>query len=192
MHVFDIVFLCLTVVVVIIGVRRGLITEAFRFASVVAGFAAASALYRQAFDLLDFLALSSGVKVVIAFVTVFVAAAAVVLAAGWVVKKVVHLTVLGNVDRVCGGCIGLLKCALVAWVVTVVLGVLPAPGLHRRLENSVVYSVCSRLPLQLRIPGMRAARRSLEGMVSHESIAGIPEKLEEFRTKVDSVKHNGR
>ncbi len=192
MHVFDIIFLCLTIVITIIGIRRGLITEAFRLASVVAGFAAASALYRPAFELLDFIALSSSIKVVIAFVSVFLAAAAAVLGIGWVVKKVVHLTVLGSVDRVCGGCIGLLKCALVAWVVTVVLGVLPVPALHRRLENSVVYSLCSQLPLQLRIPGIRAAQRSLEGMVSHESIAGIPEEFEKFRTKVDSVKHNDR
>lgn len=192
MHVLDIVFLCVTVVVTIIGIRRGLITEAFRFAAVVAGFAAASALYRPAYELLEFIALSSSIKVVIAFVSVFLAAAAAVLGIGWIVKKVVHLTVLGSVDRVCGGCIGLLKCALVAWVLTVVVGVLPVPALHRRLEKSVVYSLCSRLPLQLRIPGFRAAQRSLEGMVSHESIAGIPEKLDAFRTKVDSVKHHDR
>lgn len=189
MHFIDIIFLCVAGIVTAVGIWRGLIVEAFRFLSVVTGFVAATTLYRQAFELLAFLKLPAGVVTVIAFACVFLVAAAVVLAAGWAVKKVVHLTVLAWVDRLAGGAIGFVKCLLIAWAVSVAIAALPLEGFKRSLEEkSLVYTVCSRLPLRLRIPGARRAAESIEHVVKQEAISAIPDKLEEFKAKVDSVR----
>jgi len=188
MHVVDIVFLCIAAVLTIIGIKRGLITEAFRLAAVAAGLVAAALYYGPAAHLLGFIAAPAGVRVSIAFVAVFVVVLAGVMAVGWAVRKVVHLTVLGWVDRVCGGCIGFAKCVLLAWVFSLAAGALPAPGVHRSLERSVVYTACSRAPLKLRMPDTGAITRSIEDAVHKRALEEIPRRLDEFRQKVDSAK----
>ena len=189
MHLVDIIFICFASVLTVVGIWRGLITEAFRLFSVIAGLAVAGMFYRQAYTALEFLNFSSSVTFVIAFVLVFVAAAAAVAALGWALKRVIHLTVLGWLDRLAGGIIGFLKSALIAWVLTLVIAALPAHTLQRTLEReSIVYRTCLQLPFRLRIPGVRSARESIEKLIDHESISTLPNKLQQFKEQVDSAK----
>ncbi len=187
MHIVDIVFLCIATVVTIIGIKRGLIAEAFRLAAVAAGLVAATLFYRATAGMLGFIDVHEGVRVSVAFAAVFVAVLTGVLAVGWTVRKVVHLTVLGWVDRVCGGCLGFAKVALLAWVFTLAAGALPIPALQKSLQRSLVCSTCSHLPVRLR-PDTRTMRRKLEGLVEEKVLGEIPDKLQEFRDKVDSAK----
>jgi membrane protein required for colicin V production len=190
MHILDIVFLAAAVALTGIGIWRGLIAEAFRLIAVVLGILAAAMLYRPLSGQLGFLDVSTNIKVIIAFVAVFVPVLGAVLAAGWAVKKVVHLTMLGWVDRACGGCLGFLKCFLVAWIVSLILAALPIPELHKRLERSVTYSVCRALPMRLRVPKVADMKESIEEAVSDTPGSLLPRKFVEFRDRVDSVKNS--
>jgi uncharacterized membrane protein required for colicin V production len=191
MHLFDIIFLGLAAVLVGIGVWRGLITEAFRLLAIFLGFVVAMRAYGDVYERIGFLSLAPGVKVALSFLLLFAAVAVAVLASGWLLRKMVHLTVLGWVDRLGGAGIGFVKALLIAWAVSLMLEALPAPKLHASLERSVVYTTCSWLPTRLRLPGVAPTRASIDEFVSHEGISSLPEKLDQFRGKVDSVKHSG-
>lgn len=188
MHPVDIVFAALTAVLMILGVKRGLVTEAFRFVAVVAGFAAAAAYYKPLAARLAFIHLSSGATVAIAFIALFVVAVLAVAALGWVVRKAIHMTVLGWVDRLGGGVLGAAKAVLVAWVLSLAAAAIPAPGIHGWLKPSLTYSVCRWLPMDLALPAALGMKRSIQNVVSQEPIADIPARIEEFRARVDSAK----
>jgi uncharacterized membrane protein required for colicin V production len=188
MHIVDIIFLCAAAVVVLLGVKRGLITEAFRLAAVAAGVFVAALFYDLAAPMLSFVDMPDGVRNSVAFVVVFVAILAVVLAVGWTVRKVVHLTVLGWVDRLCGGVLGFAKVALVAWVLALVAAALPIPAMHKSLKRSVVYSTCGRLPLNLGAPDVSGVRQTIEDIVDDNPVGQVTGKLKELREKVDSAK----
>ncbi len=189
MHLFDILFLGLAGALIVLGIWRGLITEAFRLLAVFLGFVTAVRTYDDVYARIDFLSLASGVKVVLAFLVVFVGTAAVVLVVGWLLRKMVHLTLLGWVDRLGGGCIGLAKTFVVAWAVSLMLEALPAPKLHTSLQESFVYAACAQLPTRLRLPGMDSTRESIDEMVSDETLSKFPERLDRFRSRIDSAKH---
>jgi uncharacterized membrane protein required for colicin V production len=192
MHLADIIFLVLAAVFIGIGIWRGLVSEAARLLAVVIGFAVASAFYRSLAAWLSFLPGSLAAYTIASFILIFVAAALATLAAGWVVKKVVHLTVLGWVDGLCGGVIGLVKAFIVAWVACLIVAALPAPGVHAFFSGSVTYGVCRKLPLQLRLPGVKAAERSIENIMAEKPISELPRRFQQFRSTVDSVRNDTR
>lgn len=191
MHIFDILAACVGLVLVVIGVKRGLIGEATRLIAVIAGFAAAMAGYRAFTPWLELLPLAAATRTALAFLSVFLAATAAALALGWVVRRIVHLTVLGWVDRLCGGLIGLAKAVLLATLVVTVLSALPLRRLHRRLEDSRLYSFLSGLPPSL-APPFRGNKPGLhENIIESQPVKKLLEtgnRIEQFRQKVDSAK----
>lgn len=191
MHVVDIIFALIGAALLILGAKRGLIGEVFRLLAVVGGFAAAVFFYRPVYAALESIEISSRVKVALSFVAVFLAGAAALLAIGWLVRKVIHLTPLGWVDRLCGAGLGLLKTLLIAWISVLSISALPLPDLHANLEHSHVFTLCRQLPLQLRVPGTDFSPRSLERAVDPRALERLRDarkKLDTFRDKVDSAK----
>jgi len=187
MHIVDIAVLCLAAVFTGLGIKRGLILEAFRLLAVVGGFAAAMVFYRPAAAFVEFVDVPEGVRVGLGFIVVFAVVAAGLLAAGWAIKRIVHLTVLGWVDRLGGGCVGLAKCAIAVWALLLTLGAFPLPAMQSWLGRSAAYGLCRKAPLKLFLPERRGVAEALERL--GDSVPGtVPAKLREFRARVDSVK----
>mgnify|MGYP000284375500 CR=1 FL=1 len=192
MHFFDIVILVITAVYAGLGIKRGFISEVFRCAAVVAGFIAALLLYQTAYDRLGFIMMPNQAKTAVAFLLVYIAAAIAVLGAGWLVKKLVRLTLFGWVDRLLGACIGCAKAALLVWILMMCVAIVPHSRIYSMINTSRTYRFFSALPLRLRSPAASHTLPSLRTVVDIdrplETLREARERLGGFREKVDSAK----
>jgi membrane protein required for colicin V production len=182
MHAIDIVFLVVAAILVAVGVKRGFIGEIFRLLAMVVGFVVAALFYRQVSTQLPF-SISVNMKIALAFARLYIVTALVLLVVGWFVRKVVHLTMLGWVDRLCGGGIGFLKALLLAWLVALIVSVLPFERLRTSVESALVYRVFAKLPPKLYAAALEDAQKTIKKAIASETI----EKIETFRDKVDSA-----
>jgi uncharacterized membrane protein required for colicin V production len=199
-HPLDIVFLVITALLVVVGIKRGLIREAFRLLALLGGFIAAAALYRPVSARLCFLSASANVRIAVAFAALFVGTAVALLVLGWSLRKVVHLTMLGWIDRLCGGCIGLLKAMLLAWAVVPILSVLPVKRLHDGLETSFTYTALVKYPPRLYAAAVEEAEKSIREVIPPEAVETLQgarktiemlrtggQTIDTFRSRVDSA-----
>jgi len=141
MHAFDIIFYVITAIFIILGLKRGLIDEITRLSAIVAGFVCALLLYRQIVPWFDTLHLLPQVSTACAFIALFVAAFFLVLIIGIFIKKTVRLTMLGWVDRLCGGCLGLVKAFFIGWVIVIALSSIPFINCSDCFSGSKVFTL---------------------------------------------------
>ncbi len=191
MHVFDIIVLCAFCVFAVMGLVRGFIAEAFRLAALAGGFVGAILFYDSLYAKLGFLKTPASAKTVIAFVVCYLAIALVLTAIGWLVKKAVHLAMLGWIDRLLGGVVGAGKAALVVWVFVLSISLLPHGGLRSVFTDSRAYGLFSNLPVKLHIPrlGSRGDRGvGLPGVDTPKAFKQAHEKISTLKQKVDSLK----
>ncbi|MBD3344260.1 MAG: hypothetical protein GF401_04270 [Chitinivibrionales bacterium] len=190
MHVFDIIISIIAALFIIVGIKRGLIGEAFRLIALIAGFAVAVTGYRTLFPHLTFIPLSDSTKLVISFLLLFFATVILVLGTGWLIRKIVRLTVLGWVDRLCGGCIGLIKAFIIAWIFVLSAVSSPFPWVEDKLGDSIVFSYLSKFPPHLSVPYMESTKKSFEKIIGSQplqTIKDVHHKVDSFKTKVDSA-----
>ncbi|MBD3322654.1 MAG: hypothetical protein GF350_16250 [Chitinivibrionales bacterium] len=190
MHIFDILVLIIAALFIIFGIRRGLIGEAVRLVALVAGFAVATAGYRSFYTTLDFIPFSDSAKLVCAFLILFFATLLVVFTLGWIIRKIIRLTVLGWVDRISGGCIGLIKAFIVTWIFVLSVSSSPFAQIKKRLDGSTTYSLLEKFPPQLSVPYIETTKKSLEKFIDGtpmKTIRNVQHKVDSFRTKVDSA-----
>lgn len=140
MQTFDIIFGIFSLVLVIWGIRRGFIEEIMRLIAVVAGFIGALVFYRQFIPKITFLKLPPEVAAVASFLIIFLGAVVAIVLLGKLIKKVIRLTMLGWVDRLCGACFGLLKAFFIGWIFVIAIASLPFPGFAGALKKSRTYS----------------------------------------------------
>jgi uncharacterized membrane protein required for colicin V production len=189
MHTLDIFFCIGAVFFIVVGVRRGLIGELFRLVALVVGFFAAFLYYQDLAHLLNIssLHLSTAVSFSIIYISIFL----LVIGAGWVLRKIVHLTPLGWFDYIFGGAIGLAKVMIIFWVVCLSFSTFPATAKRIHLDRSAVYKTFRSLPAGLKIDGMIKVRNSLKKNIEHETpqtIQNTRKNIERFKDKVDSAK----
>lgn len=191
LHPFDIVLAALALVFIIIGMYHGLIHEAVRLLAVFAGFGAAVGFYRRIYYHIGFLPVSDSVRLVIGFIALFLAGVAVVFLAGWVVQKIVHLTVLGWVDRLFGGLFGLIKVLLIAWVFVKSAESSPFTAQKKKLAPAVSYRFLSSVPPHLSLPYLSKTGKAIQLKVGEKPLRTINDAkntFEQLRQKVDSAK----
>jgi membrane protein required for colicin V production len=140
MHAFDIIFGAFVLIFVLLGVRRGFIDEVMRLAAIIIGFIGALALYRQFIPKLSFLSLSPHITIVVSFLIIFFCFALGTVFIGKILKKLVKLTMMGWLDRLCGACIGSIKAFFVGWIFVVIVSSIPIAGMHHFFKDSRVYS----------------------------------------------------
>ena len=104
MHTLDIFFCIAAVFFIVIGIRRGLIGELFRLFALIAGFIVAFLYYPDLSRLLNIK--NPTIATPLCFSILYLITALSVIGAGWLIRKVVHLTPLGWFDYLFGGAIG--------------------------------------------------------------------------------------
>jgi membrane protein required for colicin V production len=152
LQMFDIVVAGFAVAFIIIGIKRGLIGELVRLLAIIGGFAVALVYYKIAALKLTFLAIPGSTRGAIAFIIIFIAAAALILLIGWALQKVVRLTPLGWIDHLFGALIGLSKAAFLAWIFVLSAESSPFTATKNRLRVSPAYSLLTKVPIKFKVP----------------------------------------
>ncbi len=191
MHPFDIVSLSLVLIFAVIGLTRGFISELFRLAAIAAGFIGALITYDSLYHYIEFIDIGSRAKTILSFILAFIGIALVVLLIGWVIRKIVHLAMLGWADRLLGAAAGGCKAALLIWLVVLSIGHLPDTDLRSALTSSISFRLLNNIPLHLRMPSI--PRFEKESPTQHSkkvfnSFDNARKRLEDMRQRVDSLK----
>jgi membrane protein required for colicin V production len=193
MHPFDIVIYILAIILMILGIKRGLIDEVTRLSGIIAGFVCSLLFYHQIVPLFDPLHLPPQVSTACAFVAVFVAVFFIVLIIGMFIKKTVQLTMLGWVDRLCGGCLGLIKTFFVGWVAVIALSSIPLVNTSEIFSESKVFNLFHSISPTLQAEVAQRGKAALDEISNR---AMLPQKLHDTAIQTqqpstkDSTKHH--
>jgi len=160
---FDMVIGVIAIVFAILGVKRGLISEVFRFAAVLLGFFAAFLFYRNLQGMMGGFAKNPQVTAVTAFSALFLAVFIVVMVVGLLLRKFTDAVTLGWVDHFCGLIFGLLKVAVIAWAACLSIDSLPIQRIHDEFDRSVVYKGYKAMPKSFSLSAMEDTRRAILG-----------------------------
>jgi membrane protein required for colicin V production len=181
MHAFDIIFGAIVLVFVFLGIRRGFIEEVMRFAAIVIGFIGALAFYRQIIPKLSFLSLPSHFTTAIAFLIIFFCIAFGIVCIGKFLKKMVKLTMMGWLDRLCGACLGGMKAFFVGWIFVIIVSSIPIPAFHYFFKDSRSYAFFVAISPVLK-------SQVLERTVSSKKAQSAKDALKDFWKKMTTVK----
>jgi uncharacterized membrane protein required for colicin V production len=160
MQILDILFIIAAAFFIFTGTQRGLIGEVFRLAGLAAGFAVAFLYYKELAVIFRFNPPPAAGA--LAFTIIFLAVLCAVIAAGFLLKKCIHVTPLGRVDSVFGGAIGGAKAVLIFWVICLSLASLPPTKFVRSQHGSFVYRTYQKLPPAVKFSGLMKSRARLK------------------------------
>jgi membrane protein required for colicin V production len=189
MHVLDIISAAICILFVAVGIRRGLIGELVRLFALIGGLIGAFTLSSVVCRMVPDFGLTTSIRHTLCFMIAFLAVAAAIFSVGWVVKKIVHFTLLGWIDRLSGALVGVLKTILLLWVCSLVITSVPNRSLQRYFESSIVFSLFSKLPP--RIPMPRRAQELTRQLIDSSSMQKLKEtqqRVERFKQMIDSAK----
>jgi uncharacterized membrane protein required for colicin V production len=153
----------LAIVFAVLGARRGLISELFRFAAFLVGFFVAFLYYRDLQGMMGGFAKNPQVTAVVAFILLFVVAFVVITIAGYLLTKFTDAVTLGWVDHLCGLLFGLLKVGIIAWAACLSIASLPVQKIQDEFSRSVVYKGYKAMPKSFSLDAMEDMRRSILG-----------------------------
>jgi uncharacterized membrane protein required for colicin V production len=175
-------------VLVIIGIKRGFIQEMFRCIAVAGGFVGALLLYKTAYTKLVFLKTPHEIKTVVAFVAVYLGLLLGLLLIGWFLKKMIHLSMLGWIDRIWGGVFGLVKAGIIVWICVLLIAIgLPAE-MRKSMNKSKTYTALSRIPVRLAIPTtLKDTLPSPFRIIPGKTMDSIKNTLRNIAGRVDSL-----
>lgn len=191
MHTLDIIIAIISLLFFILGIKRGMITEIIRLLAMASGFIVGFLYYVDFSHYLQAIRVPSNIRNAISFVILYICAALIVLGIGFVIKKAVHLTPLGIVDRILGGIIGLLKAMIITWVVCLSIASFTAKKVQSDFSRSVVYSTFIKLPPVLTLSNITGAQKTIKNILSKGQELDIKEageKIKRFHQVVDSAK----
>ncbi len=188
MHAFDIIAISTLIIFITIGVSRGFIEEIFHLTAMLGGFTGAFLSYPFIFRKINFLKISAQTKTVISFILAYIIIALILLILGWILKKIVHMTILGLIDRLFGGFIGLGKATIIIWIFVLSVAILPSSKLKSAFTSSKTYTLLTKLPVRLNIPQSKRLNRSYKKLKK-----SIPvDKLKDTKEKFDKFKNDTR
>lgn len=116
MNWVDIVILCVCTVLVLLGVKRGLVDQIFSAAAIIGGILCALIFYDMAGELLinrDILE-NRSIANIIGFLAIFLFSYIIIQVLGWLASKLVGTLKLGWLNRLSGGVVGFLIGVLVS------------------------------------------------------------------------------
>ncbi len=187
MHPFDIVAGCAALLFIILGIKRGFVEEVVRVLAVMCAFFGSLSLYRKGAVYLEWVHLSGSVRSVISFLVIFLAILVAVTLIGILIKKIVHLTVLGWVDRLCGGVLGFVKVFFLVWIIVMAVSSLPIEGLKRWFSPSKSYSFLMAISPVLRAQGLVPGRGPVQNILKANPIPAISKSIEDAASKGSSA-----
>lgn len=194
MHAFDIVAAVFAVLLMIVGIKRGLIGELFRLLAIVTGFISALMLYHTLYEKLKELPLPRGLTLTLSFLLIYATTALLVILLGWIVRKVVQFSLMGWVDHLLGGLIGLIKAVLLVWLCTMLIDASPLDTLKKSVAASRSYALVRTMPRTLPLPGIGALEQWIIKALDTRSLRSLHEtqrKFNTFRNRIEAIKHSG-
>lgn len=193
MHLFDIIIFIVVAIYVLLGIKRGLIEEIFHLAAMLGGFIVAYFTYPIIFTRIQFLTTTNRVKTIISFILAYIIITFIVLLCGWLLRKLIHLTILGWIDRLAGGVIGMLKAIIFIWIFVLSVSLLPKSQVKSSFSASYTYKLLQKFPVQLKVPRVDKLRKSYNTIKNSIPIGKIEEardKINSLQTKMESVEAN--
>ncbi len=192
MHTIDIIFAVIGLVFIIIGIKRGLTGELIRVAAMVFGFILAFLYYNDLTLYFSDLKLPLQIKSTLAFFLIYAITVVIILLIGWLIKKIINLTVLGWVDRFLGAIVGLLKTILLTWIVCLSISSFNIKSLQSDLSQSFIYSTYKKLPNSFHLNSILKAKdliRTFSPFHNTEKVDSNNKISESIKVKVDSNHH---
>ena len=186
MHSLDIIASVILCVFLFFGMKDGLIEGIFQLLAAIGGFAGAILWYPMVYDKLDFIKISAHNLTVISFVICFFILLCAILLIGWTIKKLIHLTPLGWIDRLLGGILGMLKAAILIWIFVLSVIFLPQSKLKSSFTGSYTYKILKDIPIRLSLPKF-AEIKKIESTIKEKK-----EQLDNLKKKMlpaDAKKH---
>jgi membrane protein required for colicin V production len=140
MNIIDFVVIVLLLVFLLYGLKRGLVLELFGLFSLIIGFCAAiSQMHRLVAFLSGFIHIRPTFLTIISFLLIFAAAYVLMMLAGKLLSKLMHVALLGWLDHLGGVVMGLGKGVLWASILLYFLAMLPLKSSFlRSCEHSVL------------------------------------------------------
>jgi uncharacterized membrane protein required for colicin V production len=193
MHALDVIIAIIAAVFIFQGIKRGLIGEVIRLAAMIVGCLVAFLYYHDIGSMAPIrnIPTQPQIKNGLAFILIYVACALAILGAGWFIKKAVHLTPLGLVDRIAGGCIGFLKILIIAYVACLSISSMPVRRIRKELGRSIVYRSYSALPHSFSLTSLLKKRREFRNIFNRKpakKLEKVQHEFNRFKASVDSAK----
>lgn len=130
--IVEIIIVVILIFFLVSGVRRGLIRQILQILGIIAAFIGAFYLaHHLAFFLENNFELHHRLSLVISAIALFVGIIFLFHFLGLLLQKVAHITILGSLDRIGGGLMGLLKGTLLVSLLLVIILNLPFPGSYK-------------------------------------------------------------
>jgi membrane protein required for colicin V production len=194
MHVFDIVAAVIAAMLMIVGIKRGLIAELFRLLAIATGFISALMLYHTLYEKLKALPLPQGLTRALSFLLIYATTALLVLLVGWIVRKVAQLSLMGWADHLLGGIIGLIKAVMLLWLCTILIDASPLDTFKKSMAASRTYALIRIKPRTLPLPGVGALEQWIFKSLDTRALRSLQEtqrKFNTFRNRIEAIKHSG-
>jgi uncharacterized membrane protein required for colicin V production len=189
MHAFDIFFGFIALVFVFLGIRRGFIEEVMRLAAIIIGFIGALGFYRPLVPKLSFLTLSMHMTMIVSFLIVFFCIAFGVVCVGKLLKKMIKLTMMGWLDRLCGACMGGMKAFFLGWIFVIIVSSIPAPVIHYFFKGSASYSFFVAISPALKTKALERMPAPAGALSRLPVLSDFWKKLPHVLNPVDSLQH---
>ena len=188
MQAFDIIAIGVTAVFVGIGAKNGFIEEIFHLAALLGGFFGAYLSYPFIYDKLGFLEKASQTKTIIAFVLAYIVIAFSFIVIGWLLKKLVHLTLLKWVDRLLGGILGFGKSVLILFIFVLSVTLLPYSKNKSAYTSSKTYKLLTKLPVKLTVPSgknIKSYYDDIKKSTPVKKLKNTKNRFEKIKDKID-------
>ena len=139
LHIIDIIFIILAVLMIIHGYLRGFITELFSWAAIVVAVLAAFFLHGPVAEMIreNFMPTVRYVPELLGFTAVFIAAITLCKLVERILKNVVSGANLGVLDKILGAAFGFVEGIAIIALILFVLGVQPFYDVSAILRDSV-------------------------------------------------------
>lgn len=160
---FDMVIGVLAIVFGVIGAKRGLISEVFRFAAFLVGFFVAFLYCRDLQGAMAGFSKNQQFTAATAFILLFIAVFILVTLVGYLLRKFTDAVSLGFIDHICGLIFGLLKVGVIAWAACLSIASMPVQKIQSEFSRSVVYKGYKAMPKSFSLAAMEDMRRSILG-----------------------------
>jgi uncharacterized membrane protein required for colicin V production len=193
MHALDVLVIVIGAVFVFTGIKRGLIGEVIRLSAMVGGCLIAFMYYSDlgTHGPLHYLPVQPQIRNGIAFILIYTGCALGIIGLGWFIKKAVHLTPLGWIDRLVGALIGILKTLLIAYIACLSIASLPVRKIRKDFNNSIIFKTYQALPKEMTLKSLLKKKSNLRNIFKKapaEPIDTVQKKFESFKATVDSAK----
>ncbi len=193
MHLFDIIIAIVAAIYILLGIKRGFIEEIFHLAAMIGGFIVAYFTYPIIFNKIQFLTTTNHVKTIVAFILAYIVIAFIILLCGWLLRKLIHLTILGWIDRLTGGVIGMLKAIIFIWIFVLSVSLIPSSQIKSSFSSSYTYKFLQKLPIQLKVPRVNKLRKSynkIKKSIPVDKIEDAKDKISNLQAKIETVEEN--